>query len=412
MTTTAPTTMTGKHLRVALTCSGLSHVRRGVEAWSQEAFDGLRARGVDVELFKGSGLPAPSAVPGTGQAGAAQAGANGVPGVRVVPCIRRDSTFSRQLTSLLPRGGWRLGIGSPYQAEQTSFAVNAFWAIRHQFDLLHTKDPQVAWLFHRAHRLGLSRPKVILNHGTEEPPEFLNRFDFIQHLAPAHLEEARLQGVGASHQFVVPNFVDTERFCPGRDDGLRGELGIPADALVVTSVAAIKRHHKRIDWLLREMEFLAKELPELYLVVAGARTDDTGSLLGMARELLGDRVRFLVDFPRAQMPRLYRASDVFVLCSHKEMLSNALLEALATGLPCVASVHPVNRWAVGEGGQLVETDRPGAVADAVASYRLRAVREAVGVRARAQALEVFAKDAVLARQIAMYRTVGEAREQP
>ena len=52
------------------------------------------------------------------------------------------------------------------------------------------------------------------------------------------------------------------------------------------------------------------------------------------------------------------------------------------------------------------------MADPVASDRLRAVREAVGVRARAQALEVFAKDAVLARQIAMYRTVGEAREQP
>jgi hypothetical protein len=189
-------------------------VRRGVEAWSQEAFDGLRALGIDVELFKGSGLPAPR-----------QAGENGAPGVRVVPCIRRDSTFSRQLTSLLPRGGWRLGIGSPYQAEQTSFAVNAFWAIRHQFDLLHTKDPQVAWLFHRAHRLGLSRPKVILNHGTEEPPAFLARFHYVQHLAPFHQEEAVRQGVRIRRHFVVPNFTDTDRFRPGPGEALREQLG-------------------------------------------------------------------------------------------------------------------------------------------------------------------------------------------
>src|SRR5438270_747300 len=71
---------------------------------------------------------------------------------------------------------------------------------------------------------------------------------------------------------TIPNFTDTDVYSPGDGAALRGELGIPPDALVVLSVAAIKRSHKRVDHLLREFAALRAARPELpvWLVVAGA----------------------------------------------------------------------------------------------------------------------------------------------
>lgn len=369
-------------VRIALTCSGLSHVRRGVETWSQEAFEALRAQGVPVTLFKGSGV-------------------NGVPAMRVLPCIRRGSSLSNLLARILPAFSWRVGLGSAYQTEQTTFALSLLASGIGRFDLVHTKDPQVALLLQAARRSGVSRARVLLNHGTEEPPAFLQRFDYLQHLAPFHLEEAQQQGVQARRQFVVPNFVDTQRFQPGGGHALRRELGIPDGAFMVLCVAAIKRHHKRIDWLLREIA----GVPEAHLVLAGSSTPETPELLRMGQELLGSRLRCLVDRAHDRMPELYRAADAFALCSLKEMLSNAVLEALASGVPCLVSTHPVNRWAVADGGQAVDMEQPGALAQALRSLQEPGYRLAVARRARQRALAVFATDIVVAQQLAMYRDV-------
>ena len=66
--------------------------------------------------------------------------------------------------------------------------------------------------------------------------------------------------------------------------------------------------------------------------------------------LLGERVRFLPDLPREDMPDLYRAADVFVLPSLHEMFGIVLLEALATGLPVVCNDTAEFRTIVGPGG--------------------------------------------------------------
>ena len=374
-------------VKIALACSGLSHVRRGVEAWSQGAFLGLRERGVDVTLFKGSG-------------------SNGLDRVRVVPCIRRESRFSETLTKALPSWGWRVGFGSSYQMEQTTFALTLLGAVGRRFDLLHTKDPQVALLMHRANRAGMSRAKVILNHGTEEPPEFLKRFDYVQHLAPFHRDEALQQGVQVKRQFAIPNFVDTDKFSPRSGAALRQRLGIPQEAFVILCVAAVKRRHKRIDWLLNEVAAVSKRtVPPVHLLVAGAKTGETDSLIQMGNTLLGDRVVFLIDHPREEMPQVYRAADLFVLCSQKEMLANASLEALASGLPCVMHREPVARWVIGDGGETIDMTHSGALAQVIRAYGNPELRKPFAARARTQAVSRFSKDVVLEQQLEMYREV-------
>src|SRR5262249_5731548 len=149
------------------------------------------------------------------------------------------------------KGFWRLGLGSGYGVEQTTFALGLLAHLaRESVDILHVQDPQVALIAQRARRLGWVRARSILGHGTNEPLDFLRKITYLQHLAPQYLEEARDAGVWKPTWTAIPNFIDTNLFHPGRCDALRAELGLPLEGLVVLTVAAIKRSHKRVDSLL------------------------------------------------------------------------------------------------------------------------------------------------------------------
>ena len=197
------------------------------------------------------------------------------------------------------------------------------------------------------------------------------------------------------HWTALPNFVDCAVFRPAvnadEKRAIREAMGLPADALVVGCVAAVKKHHKRIDYLIREVAklvFQSEEasregakarseeihhpagggLPTLpfvasrlrvkysfpYLLIAGAKTGDTAELLALAESLIPGRYKIHTDCTRGQMPDLYRAMDVFVLASLFEMMPIALLEALASGLPCLVNQHPVLEWMIGAEGEKKE----------------------------------------------------------
>src|SRR5208282_3204242 len=88
-------------------------------------------------------------------------------------------------------------------------------------------------------------------------------------------------------------------------------------------------------------------------------------LIEQGRKTLGDRVRFLVRYPRDRMPELYRLADVFALCSLREMMPIALIEATASGLPCLVHRHPVCQWIVGPGGESIDMSVSGSLAAAL-----------------------------------------------
>ena len=178
---------------------------------------------------------------------------------------------------------------------------------------------------------------------------------------------------------AIPNFVDCEVFQPiaGGRQAIRANLGIPEDAFVIGCVAAVKKHHKRIDYLINEFARLSNDgktrtnidrqdrnldtiipkpscisCPSMlnpYLLIAGARTDETAELIALAESLIPGRYKIVTDLRRSQMPDLLRSMDVFVLTSLFEMMPIALLEALASGLPCVVNAHPVLEWMTGAG---------------------------------------------------------------
>jgi glycosyltransferase involved in cell wall biosynthesis len=117
----------------------------------------------------------------------------------------------------------------------------------------------------------------------------------------------------------------------------RKHIGLSSGAPVVSTVANI-RYVKGIDVLLRAAARVCREFPEaIFLVVGGVSEPEIYAELRKMVELLqlGDNVRFLGGLSNSY--QVLRASDVFCLPSRSEGFSNALVEAMACELPCVAT---------------------------------------------------------------------------
>jgi len=132
---------------------------------------------------------------------------------------------------------------------------------------------------------------------------------------------------------VIYNQPDLTRFspaAPGLKPELRRALGLPGQAdLIVT--AGTNFRLKGVHVLIRALALLP---PSFHLAVAGGRSG--GDMQDLARALgVENRVHFLgrVD----DMPALYRAGDIFVLDTFYDACANAVLEALACGLPAVST---------------------------------------------------------------------------
>lgn len=171
----------------------------------------------------------------------------------------------------------------------------------------------------------------------------------------------------------MPNGVDAEQFSPGADgSGLRDRLGIPPGALVAAFVATLDRahHFKRLDVAIDALGQLADE--SVHIVVAGG-----GELVGEFRERaaargVGERVHFLGAVPHPELPDVLRACDLFLLTTEPpESFGIVLIEAMACGLPVLATDYPGVRAVVveGETGMLAPRGDVSAVAGRLAELR-------------------------------------------
>ncbi len=152
------------------------------------------------------------------------------------------------------------------------------------------------------------------------------------------------QGVRARIE-VIPNGVDIDRFRPAVDaeerSSIRNSIGFGADQILITTVGSI-RPRKGIELLLESWAELALKFPTAHLVLVGARIDQSDPKLAEYRQKLkklvstsgaAERVHFtgLV----TNIENYLRASDLFVFPSEREGMPNAVLEAMASGLPVI-----------------------------------------------------------------------------
>lgn len=185
-------------MKIAIASSGLGHVARGIETWALDTAVALHqwaatcakataakvdseqltvGKGANVEVTLFCAAELPSAV-------------HRPPSTIVLPCLKRGDRRARFLARLMPGFTWRWGWKSAYSLEQQSFWRYLWPILRDEnYDILHVQDPLLADLCRRYRLAGKLRTKEILAHGTEEPVEFLEKFDYVQHLAPWHLEQ-------------------------------------------------------------------------------------------------------------------------------------------------------------------------------------------------------------------------------
>lgn len=175
---------------------------------------------------------------------------------------------------------------------------------------------------------------------------------------------------------LIANGLDFESLEVGaRGSGaVRKELEIGEEEVSILSVGNLIPYKGYAD-LIEAVALLQTTLPQVRFFIAG-RDDGIGpSLEEQRRELnIADtKIKFLGE--RRDVPQLMAAMDLFVMPSHEEGFSNALLEAMAAGLPVIATNVGGNPEALqnGQFGTLVEPRDPvalsGAIAEAATSLK-------------------------------------------
>jgi glycosyltransferase involved in cell wall biosynthesis len=216
-------------------------------------------------------------------------------------------------------------------------------------------------------------------------------YDLFLGVGSLTLDYLRAFGVPRERTGLFPYAVDVEelrsRSAISAEEraARRCQLGVPPNARVILSLA--KFNDREAPWdLLRAFGRIAHE--DLWLVLAGdgpARED----LERFAREHGLERIRFPGYIPYPELPALYAAADLFVHPAREERWGVSVEEALACGLPVIASSR------VGAGHDLIETGGNGFVYEAGDDGELaRRIGEALALPAeqvRERSREILAR---------------------
>jgi glycosyltransferase involved in cell wall biosynthesis len=224
-----------------------------------------------------------------------------------------------------------------------------------------------------------------------------------------HVRNALIQfeGLRQDRVEVVHNGRDLRQFMPMQALRclMRDELRIPQQAFVIVQVARLNRLKDHAT-AMRVMARLAHQLPNAVLLVVGDG-EERDNILRIIRELnLTESVRMLGE--RNDVPKLLQAADTFLLSSISEGIPLTLIEAMATGLPCVST-------RVGGVPEVIEDGESGLLADAghdddLAQHVLRLATQPelhrrVGCAARARVISRFDETAMHRTYRQLYRSM-------
>jgi len=135
---------------------------------------------------------------------------------------------------------------------------------------------------------------------------------------------------------VICNGIDTDQFNGGSSTPIMG-VELPPDKFIITTGASRITARKGIKYLLEAMAKLLPEYSNVHLKLMG-EGDEKENLEKMSKELgIEKNVEFVGRVPREDTAPFYREANIFVLPSFNEGMSNAMLEALASGLPLIAT---------------------------------------------------------------------------
>lgn len=147
-----------------------------------------------------------------------------------------------------------------------------------------------------------------------------------------------LYGADSEKVDIVPLGIDLDRFRPFDKDGARAELGFK-DERIILFVGRIEPL-KGVDILINAAAMLESDVDCSVLIVGGdeSSAERVEELQGLAKDLgIAHRVAFVGAVDHDKLPLFYNAADVCVVPSHYESFGLVAVEAMACGVPVVAS---------------------------------------------------------------------------
>ncbi|OFW58582.1 MAG: hypothetical protein A2W01_02490 [Candidatus Solincola sediminis] len=143
--------------------------------------------------------------------------------------------------------------------------------------------------------------------------------------------------VGPGKAKLIYNGVDLERFANGEEPGLKNELGIPDNAMVLGFIGEI-RSEKNLDVLVRAAGRIVNKYPELHIIFVGDSSiepHEPERLANLATEVgLAGRLSFTGY--RFDPERFYRICNIYCLPTTREGFGVTLIEAMASHTPLIA----------------------------------------------------------------------------
>ncbi len=330
-----------------------------------------------------------------------------------VVALTRSGAFADELA----QHGVRLTV----IGKRWKFDPMAMWRLRklikaEQPDIVHT------WLF-AANAYGRlmvgrrrsPRPKLIVSERCVDvwkagwqlwlDQKLIKRTDRLIGNSVAVAEFYKSIGYPADRISVIPNGIEVPEPTPFDRDTLLAELEIPRGAPVIGFVGRMAKQ-KRVDDLVFAMALVSILRPDAHLLLVGDGPE-RDNLMKFARDIdIDHHTRFTGH--RADAAKLLRIMDLFWIASDFEGQSNSIMEAMAAGLPVIATDIPPNRELVvdGETGFLVRVgDRAGfqQFADRILADPELARR--LGDAGRERMRQNFSIDKMVATHARLYREV-------
>jgi glycosyltransferase involved in cell wall biosynthesis len=302
------------------------------------------------------------------------------------------------------RGFGRLTMMALHADEE--WFCRAAW--RYIADRRPAPDVVHAHALHQAARLGAAGVPVVINLPGAPHPRYtadLRRADALvaDGWAAANLPETLGRDVDR-----VPKGVDSERFRP---DGpsVRETLRL-AERRVVLTVARLVPL-KNIPLLVDAVAIVREHVPTVHLVIVGDGPEREKIAVRVAERDLGDCVTFAGSIAHRDTPAFYRAADLFALSSQFDNSPNALLEAMASGLPVVCTdVGGVREFVADPaGGTVVPPGDAAALAAGIERYLSGDRAGTAGAHNRAVAVAEYSWRVSAERLLAVYQRVLDAR---
>jgi len=213
---------------------------------------------------------------------------------------------------------------------------------------------------------------------------------------------------------TLHNGIEIDKAATATDSAaLRAQLKLSGASHIICAVAHIRRV-KGLDIFVQAAAKVCREFPHaVFVVVGGNHEPEYFRELQRLTESLGlnDNIRFLGR--REEVFPLLKMSDVFCLPSRSEGFSNALVEAMACSLPCVATRVGGNAEALqdGQNGFLVEPEDASATADRILTLlRQPEWARRMGHAARQAVEEKFTQEAMMKNLVGVYERLLAAKQ--